>query len=262
MYRYALAALLAALPLAAHAQSAQQELVDRSTLAAQDMLNDTDGHDAQGVLRRARAVVVCPQVFQAGFVFGGLGGGCVLVARDGAGSWSSPAFYGMGAGSFGLQAGLQDSEVMLMILTDKGLRSIMDSQFKLGGEAGGTFVQWGGGIQGATTAALTADIVGFTRSRGLFAGVSVSGSMLTARSDWNRAYYGREEAAQQIVISMDANNPGASPLREVLTKYGTSVTAVANAGQAAQPGLAQPNFTAAPRNSTVQRQSLPPPRRN
>ncbi len=263
MYRYALAAFVAAVPVAAQAQSAQQELVDRATLAAQDMLNDVDGHDAQNMLRRARAAMICPQMFQVGFLFGGQGGSCVLVARDGAGSWSSPAFYSMGAGSFGFQAGIQDSEIMLMILTDKGLRAIMDSQFKIGGDAGATFVQWGGGIEGATTAAFSADIVGFTRSRGLYAGISISGSLLSTRSDWNRVYYGHEEAPQQIVISMDANNPGAAPLREVLMKYGTSVTASAGpaTGMRSAPYASAGSPTPLS-GATVQQQSLPPPGRH
>ncbi len=147
----AVTAALAAGPLAARAQGAQQALVDRSTLAAQDMLNDVNGTDAQRMLRRARAAMICPQVFRAGFLFGGQGGDCVLVARDGGGSWSSPAFYGLGSGSFGFQAGMQDSEVMMMILTEKGLRAVMDDQFKLGADAGAVFVQWGGGVEGATT---------------------------------------------------------------------------------------------------------------
>ena len=248
----AIAAFLAVSPLAARAQGRQQELVDRSTLAAQDMLNDHDGTDAQSLLRRARAVMICPQVFRAGFLFGGQGGDCVLVARDGGGSWSNPAFYGLGSGSFGFQAGLQDSQIMMMILTEKGLRAIMDDQVKLGADAGGTFVQWGGGVEGATTAAAGADIVGFTRSRGLFAGISLSGSVLTTKSAWNREYYGREEAAQQIVISMDANNPGASPLREILGKFGSSRTA------SAQPGPGPIAVSAAPVQS-IQSASLPPP---
>lgn len=255
----AFAVCIAAAPLAARAQAEQQALVDRSTLAAQDLLNDHDGKDAQSLLRRARAAMICPQVFRAGFLFGGQGGDCVLVARDGAGSWSSPAFYGMGSGSFGFQAGLQDSEIMMMILTEKGLRAIMDDQFTLGADAGAVFVQWGGGVQGATTGAVGADIVAFTRSRGLFAGISLSGSVLATRSDWNRAYYGKEAAAQQIVISMDANNPGANPLREVLSRYGSSVTANPRMIPMASndPGQPQPLYAPQP-SGPIQSQPLPP----
>ncbi len=258
---------IAATPLAARAQREQQALVDRSTLAAQDMLNDVDGRDAQSLLRHARAAMICPQVFRAGFLFGGQGGDCVLVARDGAGSWSSPAFYGLGSASFGFQAGLQDSEIMMMILTEKGLRAIMDDQFTLGADAGAVFVQWGGGVQGATTGAVGADIVAFTRSRGLFAGISLSGSVLSTRSGWNRAYYGKEEAAQQIVISMDANNPGANPLREVLGRFGSNVTAnprmipMASNEPGQQPYMPPQSLPPVQTQplSPVQSQSLPPP---
>ncbi|WP_158743772.1 lipid-binding SYLF domain-containing protein [Acidisphaera sp. L21] len=277
MYRsglaMAFAAAVAVAPLAAHAQAEQQALVDRSTLAAQDLLNEATGKDAQSVLRRARAVMICPQVFRAGFLFGGQGGDCVLVARDGSGSWSSPAFYGLGSGSFGFQAGMQDSEVMMMILTEKGLRAVMDDQFKVGADAGGVLVKWGGGVEGATTGAVGADIVGFAKSRGLYAGISLSGSVMTTKSEWNRAYYGKEEAAQQIVLSMDANNPGASPLREVLGRYGASVTAgtpvASNAipiasAEPVSPVQATPMSAPSTRPNSyppVQRQTLPVPPR-
>ena len=125
MFRFIVAGLLAAMPVVAHAQVEQQQLVDRASLAAQDLLNNRDGTDAQYVLRRARAVMICPRVLKAGFLFGGQGGDCVLTARDAAGSWSAPAFYGLGGASFGFQAGLQDTQVMFLIMTDRGLRAIM-----------------------------------------------------------------------------------------------------------------------------------------
>jgi lipid-binding SYLF domain-containing protein len=260
-FALAVAASLAIAPHMARAQGEQQALVDRATLAAQEMLNDTDGRDAQGVLKQARAAMICPRVFRAGFLFGGQGGDCVLVARDGGGSWSSPAFYGMGSGSFGFQAGLQDSEIMMMIMTERGLRAVMDDQFKIGADAGATFVQWGGGIEGATTGAIGADIVGFTRSRGLFAGIALNGSVLATKSDWNRAYYGKEEAAQQIVISMDANNPGAAPLREVLGRFGSSVTATPGAMPVASNDFGRPagQPIAAKPLPPLRQQNLPPP---
>ncbi len=256
MNRIALLAALSLAPLAAHAQSVQQQLVDRATLAAQDMVNNRDGRDAQHVLRRARAAMICPQVFKAGFLIGGQGGNCVLVARDAAGSWSAPAFYALGGGSIGFQAGIQDTEVMFMIMSDRGLSAIMDSQFKLGADASATFVDLGGGIEGATTAALRADIVGFTRARGLYAGVSLSGSLLGAKSDWNAAYYGRPVAAQQIVLGMEAANPAADSLRQVLTQYGQQAEA------AAPPALPPPiSLQPAPRSAPIQQQPLGAPRR-
>ena len=260
MVRFAAAALLATLCAApALAQSEQQQLVDRATLAAQLMLNDRDGRDAQSVLRQARAVMVCPQVFRAGFLFGGQGGTCVLVARAGGGSWTSPAFYGLGGASVGFQAGVQDAEVMLIIMSDRGLQAVMDSQFKLGADATATFVDLGGGVEGATTAALRADIVGFTRARGLYAGISLGGSLMSAKSEWNAAYYGRPVAAQQIVVGVEVSNPGADPLREVLTRYGATAAPAPPPAMPAPTPLAPPSYQPAPRGGFTQ-QPLAPPR--
>lgn len=265
------AALLLASALSAslHAQEVQQEVVDRATLAVQDMVNNRSGKQAQGVLRNARAVVVCPQVFQAGFLIAGSGGDCVLVARDGAGGWSYPAFYGIASGSVGFQAGIRDAEVMLMIMNNRALNAVMDSQFKLGADASLTFVNLGGGIEGATTAALNADIVGFTRARGLFAGISLGGSLLDTRSGWNQAYYGRAYASRQIVIDMQARNPAADPLREVLTRYGTKQASVLapppqpfGNQQGAPPGYVPPPPPPPPGyGAPIQQAPLPPPRR-
>jgi len=77
----------------------------------------------------------------------------------------------------------------------------------------------GAGVSGATTAALRADIVSFALARGLFAGISLEGSLLSNRSDWNAAYYGRPMGAQQIVLGMEGQNPGAAPLQEMLARY-------------------------------------------
>ena len=255
-------AAVLAWPAVGRAQSEQQQLVDRATLAAQDMLNNRDGTDAQAVLRRARAVMICPQIFRAGFLLGGQGGSCVLVARGGGDSWSSPAFYGLGGGSIGFQAGVQDAQVMLFIMSDKGLTAVMDSQFKLGADATATFVDLGGGVEGATTAALRADIVGFTRARGLYAGISLGGSLMSVKSDWNQAYYGQPTAPQQIVLQMQSTNPAADPLRQVLMRFG------AQQAPAAPPALPPPvplgvpggSYDPAPRGA-IQQQPLAPPAR-
>ena len=217
MVRLLFAALLALVPLAAHAQSEPQTLVDRATLTVQDMLGADSGKDARNLAQRAKAVLVCPRIFKAGFIIGGEGGDCVLTSRA-AGGWSSPAFYDIGSGSIGLQIGVQDSELIFLVLTDRGLRALLDSQFKIGATADIAVATLGAGLEGATTAALRADIVAFAKSRGLFAGVSLQGSLISAKSTWNQAYYGQPLAAQQIVMQGEANNPGAAPLRETLAR--------------------------------------------
>jgi lipid-binding SYLF domain-containing protein len=215
--------LLLTASLPARAQGDQQALVDRAALAVQELLTTGDGaQDARSFLRRARAVMICPRIFRAGFILGGEGGSCALVGRDGAGSWSSPAFYQLGAGSVGLQIGIQDAMVMMMIMTDRGLQAVMDSQFTLGADASIAIATIGGGIQGGTTTAAGADIVSVARSRGLFAGISLQGSILTFLSDWVRGYYGRDYSARQIVVGMEAHNPGSDPLRAMLLQHGAA----------------------------------------
>lgn len=265
MKRVVLAATLSCLPFVAHAQSDQQTLVDRSTLAVQEMMNQTISDTPRVALSHARAVMICPRVFKAGFFFGGEGGACVLLARAGNGTWSYPAFYGMGSGSFGLQIGIQDSAFIMMIMTQKGLNAILDSQFKLGADASLAIATVGGGAQASTTTALGADIVAFSSSRGLYGGISVEGSVMGQHTDSDQAYYGHPTDARQIVLAMQASNQGADPLREVLTRYGeTQQAAVPPPPPPQYQSGSQPNYAPPPPNyqppPPVQQQTLPPPR--
>jgi lipid-binding SYLF domain-containing protein len=240
----------------ARAQSEAQALVDRSTLAVQEMMSQGVSQDPRQALQNARAVMICPRVFRAGFIIGGEGGGCVLVARGAENTWSYPAFYSMGSGSVGFQIGIQDSQFIMMIMTDRGLRAVLDSQVKLGADVSVAVATVGGGVQGSTTAGLGADIIAFAATRGLYGGVSLSGSVMGALSDWNQAYYGQTYAAQAIVIAMQGANPGADPLREVLTRYGS---ASAPGLPPAQTDVTQPSPPMAAPPGAVQQQELPAP---
>jgi SH3 domain-containing YSC84-like protein 1 len=273
MFRILLVAVLSLFPLLAHAQSRQQALVDRAALSVQDMFSAQSQADSSSWLRRARAVMVCPRVFRIGFIFGVSGGECVLLARDAAGSWSAPAFYEFRNGSFGLQAGIQDAEIVMMIMSERALAAIMDSQFKFGADASITVVNLGAGAEADTTAALRADILATSQARGLFVSIALNGSLLASDTDWNRFYYGRDLAARQIVVQMQANNPGADPLRALLTRFGGPGPAMAQSsyppgGPAYSSGAPAypPPGSEAPASSSgpqplmpVQQQSLPPP---
>ena len=220
MIRFVVAVMIAllAIPAAARAQTEQQTLVDRATLTVQDIFTPANAHDARGLLQKAKAALICPKIFKAGFILGGQGGSCVLVARDAQG-WTSPAFYSIGSGSIGLQIGVQDSEAVFLVLTDKGLQALLSSQFKFGGDASIAVANIGAGLSGATTAAMHADIVSFAQTSGLFAGISFEGSLLSAKNDWNQLYYGRPMTAQQIVLQREVSNPGAAPLSETLARF-------------------------------------------
>ena len=116
MIRFVATAALAMLALlqagcSANTPGAQQTLVDRATLTVQDMMTQNVSQDPKTLLRRAKGVMICPRIFKAGFFFGGEGGNCVLLARAGNGTWSYPAFYTIGSGSFGFQFGIEDNEL-------------------------------------------------------------------------------------------------------------------------------------------------------
>jgi SH3 domain-containing YSC84-like protein 1 len=243
---------LAALALAGcqSGPGGEQTLVDRAALTVKELMTQTVSQDPKIMLRRAKAVMICPRVFKAGFFIGGEGGSCVMLARSGNGTWSYPTFYDIGSGSFGFQFGVQDSQLILMIMTNRGLNAVMDSQVRLGANVSVAVASIGAGVQGATTAAVGADILAFAEARGLFGGVSLDGGVMSARVDENQAYYGAPLVARQIVLQMQGQNPGADPLREVLTQYGSAepVYPVAPGG-AYQPPPTQPPYQGPPAQS-------------
>jgi len=201
------------------ADAKRQSLVDQSLNSARKVLSGKDFPDALKLMPKARGLLIIPELVQGGFIIGAAGGRGVMVSRSGPGNWSYPAFYGMGSGSVGLQVGAKVSEIIFIVLTDKGLQALLDHKFKLGAEAGVTMVAVGAGFEGATTSAGGADIVAFANSNGLFAGASLEGSYLDADNDWNALYYGAGATGRAIVADRRYTNPGAEPLRQFLAKW-------------------------------------------
>lgn len=220
MKRLLLAAALALAPLSSALADTPQHLIDSSTLALEDLAGGTGGSQVQYLLRHAKAVVICPNIFRGGFIFGGEGGACVMSARTPDGGWSYPALYSLGSGSFGLQIGIQNAEVMMLIMTNGGLNALMNSQFKIGGDAGLTIATFGAGVNGSMSTALNADIVSVSKSQGLYGGLTFAGSILANDGDAQKQYYGQDLNARQIVVDGQGQNPGANPLRTLLGRYG------------------------------------------
>ena len=134
----------------------QQEIVDKAKITVDKFHADTDYPEFKNVLHRAKGVLVFPSLLKAGFIVGAEGGTGVLCARGSTG-WSYPAFYTMGSGSFGLQIGAQEAEVILALMTDKGLEQVMKSEVKLGADASIAVGPKGAGVEAATTANLGAE---------------------------------------------------------------------------------------------------------
>lgn len=213
----ALVSLIAATPALADAK--RQALVNDALAAAQRVIDDKDFPDAANQMKRARAVLILPSFAQAAFVVGGAGGRGVLLGRHGPGEWSYPAFYTLGSASLGLQVGGRVQEIVLIVLTEKGLNALLDNKFKFGAEMGLTVLSIGAGIGGATTSAVGADIVAYSKASGLFIGGALEGSYLEPDTDWNTLYYGPGARARSIVLERRYTNPGANSLRQYLARF-------------------------------------------
>jgi lipid-binding SYLF domain-containing protein len=208
-----LAFLLAA--SSAQAETEQDALVEKARLTVESMAREQNLPIAE-YLKRSKAVLIVPQFLKAGFIIGGAGGSGVLVARGQQG-WSDPAFMTMGAGSIGLQIGAEAQEVLLMVMTDKGLDAILKDNVKLGGNASIAVGPVGAGASAATTTNLNADIVSFARSKGLYGGVSFEGAVVANRPEWNEAYYGRKLSGSEAIHARPSK---AAALRQSLAKLG------------------------------------------
>ena len=168
-------------------------------------------------IARAQGVVVLPTVVKAGFLGAAEGGHGMLLVRGAGGQWSYPAFYTLGAASIGFQAGIQDTEIVLVLRTGKALQAVLDHQGKFGADTGITVGVMGLGLEASTTANLGADVLAFAHSKlGLYGGVSLEGAALVRRKDFNEAYYGPGATPRAIVIEGKFANPGADGLRAAL----------------------------------------------
>ncbi len=194
--------------------SEEQELVDKATIVVQRILSDESMGWARAHLQSAEAIIIFPSFMKGAFIVGGEGGSGVALARDSkTGEWSYPAFFTMGSISFGLQIGGKISELLLMVMTRKGLDALLSASVKLGGDVGVAAGPVGVGAKGKLT-----DIVAFAHSKGAFVGISLDGGVLAPRSDFNEAYYGKPIPVSDILIRRVVKNPGADRLREVVSK--------------------------------------------
>ncbi len=192
---------------------------ERSTLAhaeatVDDLRHDGIFRDARRSLRHARAVLIVPSLVKGGFIFGAEGGDGVLLARTGK-SWSSPAFYSLGSASFGLQIGLEQAQVVMIIMTDKALRAIKRSKFKFGVGGGLTIVTLGAGAEGATSGNLSGDIIVWSKAKGAYGGITLNGSVLDPDQKANAHFYGHRVDVDDI-LGGRVKDPATEPLRRKL----------------------------------------------
>jgi lipid-binding SYLF domain-containing protein len=178
----------------------------RTTLS--NFVRDPDQTWIQDNLNRARAILIAPQVVRAGFIFGGSGGRGVLVARDGR-AWAGPAFYNLATASVGFQAGIDVSEVCVVVMTDRGFNSLLSTSFKIGGDASIAAGPVGAGARST----ITADLISFTRAKGVYGGLNLDGTVVSTNVPWNDAFFGGNNLLPpDILIRRSVTSPKAAPL--------------------------------------------------
>ena len=197
----------------------QENIVDQSRMTLRSFLADSNMGWFRDHIKDAKGIFIVPQLLKGAFFFGAAGGsGVFLVKDEKTGEWSEPAFYTMGAGSFGFQFGAQASEVVLLAMSQRGVESMLSSTFKLGADVSVAVGPVGGGIEGSTAMNLSADLLSFARAKGLFGGISLEGAVIATRDEWNQDYYGKAVRPIDILVKQTVTNPQSSILRAALAR--------------------------------------------
>lgn len=190
--------------------SETEQLIDSSRLTFSSMMSDNQYPGLVDLASRARAIIIVPNMLRAAFFFGGRGGNAVMLVRDDQGHWSPPAFYTIGGISWGLQFGGQSSELVLTVMTQKGLNAILNRRVTLGADAGIAVGELGKGVNAATGIGLKSDMYAFARSEGLFVGVSLEGSVVAPRETWNQELYGEQSTPESILVDRTSTSQSKS----------------------------------------------------
>jgi SH3 domain-containing YSC84-like protein 1 len=211
------AALALAMTAAPALASDQTELLDQANRTVDNLKSDPAFATAAKMMHSARAVLIVPRLVKGGFIFGAEGGDGVLLKRNGR-SWSSPAFYSLASASFGLQIGLEQAELVFIIMTDRALKGIERSEFKLGAGAGITVVTLSSGAEGATSGQ-GGDIVVWASGTGAYGGLTFNGSVIKARDSWNESFYGHNALVPDILANRVRNKATASLQKNLATVW-------------------------------------------
>ncbi len=208
------ALLLVMIVLPALAQKKEQERVENAGTVMKEITNIPDDIP-QSVLDKADCVVVLPSVLKVAFGVGGSYGRGVMTCRGGKdfqGPWGAPTMMALEGGSFGLQLGGQATDFVLLLMSPKSADNILTSKVKLGGDASAAAGPVGRNASAETDVTMRAEILSYSRARGLFAGISLAGSTLRADNDANKKLYGKDVNAKDIVFNGAAPAPESAKL--------------------------------------------------
>jgi SH3 domain-containing YSC84-like protein 1 len=212
--------LVYAFPALSRASERQEanHLVEKSRILMQSFMRDANLEAFRDLMKKAKGVYMVPGLLKGAFIVGASGGtGTLLVKDEKTEMWNGPAFYTVGGASFGLQIGGQASDVVILIMTDRGISSFLTNSLKLGADVGLAVGPVGIGAA-AATANLSADLVSFSRSKGLYGGVALDGSVVAVRDSLNKAYYRENVSPTDILVRREVHNPQAQRLIEEVAR--------------------------------------------
>lgn len=222
-----MACVILAAAAASRAASKQEERLEDARQVLQQIMDTPDKGVPQDLLARAACVGIIPSVKKLAIGFGGQhGAGFVLCRKNrGTGAWGAPSGFSMSGGSFGLQLGASATDYVLLFMNQDGVEKLLQDKFTLGADAAVAAGPVGRNASAATDAQMTAKVLSYSRSKGLFGGVALNGAVLRPSGDDNEALYGKKVPARQLLLEGTIAPPrSAQPLLQLLTKYSAGQT--------------------------------------
>ncbi len=201
MVRYVLAFCVVFGVATLGAQNKEQSRLENCGVVMEEILN-VPGDIPQDLLEKAECVIVIPSMLKVAVGLGGSYGRGAMVCRSGRsfdGAWGAPAMYSLDGGSVGFQIGAESTDLVLLVMNTRGVNALLGSKVTLGGTASVAAGPKGRAVEGSTDASMQAEILSYSRSRGLFAGVSLSGASVRPDNDANAEVYGRKLTARRII---------------------------------------------------------------
>ena len=216
---FAIAGTFSSAAFAADREIKVQDRLDASAETLGDMMKAADKGIPQDLLDKAKCVVVVPGMKKAGFILGAkFGRGFAACRRSGGNGWTAPAAVRVEGGSVGFQIGASETDVVLLVTNDGGMKHLLSDKFTIGGDATAAAGPVGRDASAQTDAKLNAEILSYSRSRGLFAGISMEGATLRPDEDTNKELYGRNATNREILTGDFKTPAGAEAFERRLNR--------------------------------------------
>jgi lipid-binding SYLF domain-containing protein len=210
--------LLSCTAFASSSREDLQDRIDAAKTVLDQILSAQDRSIPMNILEQATCVGVVPGLIKGAFIFGGQYGQGVVTCRTGHG-WSAPVFIRMAGGSWGLQIGGQSTDLVLVAVNDHGFQDLLKNKFKIGGDAAASAGPVGRNSQAATDWKMNAELLTYSRSKGLFAGIDLDGTVVSQNRDDTELYFGYEHSFQSILKGSVDVPAGAVPFVKAVAHY-------------------------------------------